>query len=758
MKTFFLALLIVCSLFPIGNACGPGYSYYGYQVIDGAVWKPAWNDSFVVNKEEIEETTETQSKKYAIATQNNLNEWQDRICHLATIEDIHFFIYESTVMEIEELQTAARSRKLVLPMRLRNNTFALALVERKCTETLEYLKFAKECEPIVDRGRSNQGKKLYGDLLEKGKQQFFKTESNFLRHRYAYQLVRLSNYYENGKATLALNTELDRYLKPDNTIIQWWKLGHIASAYKLANRYPESAVAYSKQFLHAPGKRKSALESIYIRDDETFNGALKLASDNEEKAMIYALRAFPEGTHAADDILAIHDLAPQHPMLKNLIIKDLRYLEHQLLGAEINPNSALNKKKFDIPNAGAKPYAIELLQTVNAIAGAGKVNDPVFYRLAEAYLNILIGDHYAARAILTELKRDSKLDEAAQTQLERFELTLDILKMTAVNPEIEKKWISGVSGDNLVETDANFQRLLVDKIGSLYSNSKRIGPAKAFLYDWPLLKQVLTKEEVIEIIDLLEKDQAPPLLERRMKNKKGVVRINDLRNLLASHYLMEGQIAAAAAVFDKIPETEWENYGTWSPFVDRIPHCTHCPPPMSAERLNKGQLIKRMKKLDNEVRANPSDNARQLYQLGIAYFNLSYHGSSWNAVDPYRTLILEVVDQHTAMGIHYDREDKATKSPEYIDLRRARDYLEKARLAAGTDKELGAKATFAAAKCDFHAYIFAPDQLERVERNDVPNLTPEYRRYYQLLKDYYADTNFYEQVESECKYFSLYVQ
>jgi len=92
---------------------------------------------------------------------------------------------------------------------------------------------------------------------------------------------------------------------------------------------------------------------------------------------------------------------------------------------------------------------------------------------------------------------------------------------------------------------------------------------------------------------------------------------------------------------------------------------------------------------------------------------------------------------------------------EQVDLSKALFYYEKVRLLS-KDKELAAKGTFMAAKCEQKMYFLSEDCNYNRYRNRIPDLPLEYKKHLILLKKEYSDTAFFEEVIDECKYFRVF--
>ena len=94
---------------------------------------------------------------------------------------------------------------------------------------------------------------------------------------------------------------------------------------------------------------------------------------------------------------------------------------------------------------------------------------------------------------------------------------------------------------------------------------------------------------------------------------------------------------------------------------------------------------------------------------------------------------------------------------ENVDLSLAMSYFERA-VELSSDMELAAKAAFMAAKCEQKQYFFSPDCDYNSYSNEIPQLPPDYQRYFTLLRDNYAGTDFYQEAIRECSYFRAFVR
>jgi len=147
-----LGLCMLGLLLParFSKACGPvfyefsGYSFLHSDLVEeGLDYLP-----YYLNFENLYRELPGRD---SIQFKSNLQEWSERFCDVYPVAALEQVIYETSIDELKVLRTAANSEKINVPSRLFNNPFARHLKQHKCVETINYLIFAKQCEPHVKK-------------------------------------------------------------------------------------------------------------------------------------------------------------------------------------------------------------------------------------------------------------------------------------------------------------------------------------------------------------------------------------------------------------------------------------------------------------------------------------------------------------------------------------------------------------------------------------------------------------------------------
>ncbi len=735
------------------QSCGPSeIEFYGYSFINPKlVNTKADYAPYLLQFEDFYESAFDQEKVQLV---DNVSEWQTRTCEDASKEDIAQIIYKASIRSLEVIRTAAKSRTLELPTNLSKNSFAAFLEEKQCIETIDYLIFAKECEPhVVAPANAWDAPKRdtvsMNNLIEAGIKKFRKTDSHYIRLRYAYQIIRLAHYKKNYQHTIDLWELLTPKIDAHPSIIDYWILGHKAGAMREMGQHVEASYLFSLIFQHSPSKRASAYRSFLIKTDEEWQKCLELCQSDTERAVLYTIRANNNEALLVEEMEHIYRLDPDNEHLEILLIKEIRRLEKDHLGYEFNQEKRKNKRFYKIPRKEGDHFLIRLQQLIHKIIKDDTIHNIDLWRIADAYLEVLAGDYYAAEKSFLKLEGTIK-DEKLLEQFKVFKLALDICQLDEIDNEDEDVISNIIRKNEQYKANKDFAPFLFDKLAYDYSQQDEIGKAFRSQYTTNDLKYNLPIGIIEDLISICKKEEHSKLERALISKNDGSSILNDLLDMKGNYYFAQHQLEAAAEIYRELPVEILNQYQV-NPFTERIKDCVHCGP-RDTTRYNKVQLIDEMLKLKYEGYSDAINGPEAFYELGLAHYNMTFYGNAWDIIDYFRS--------GSNWGFTNEKNkyylyDTPYGNVEYKDCSEALFYFEKARLLA-KDKELGAKAAFMAAKCEQNMWFNSEDCTYSYWTGTAPNVPPDYRRYFQLLRDHYNDTEVYKRVIAECKFFQLY--
>ncbi|MFZ4426221.1 MAG: hypothetical protein ACOYOO_03610 [Saprospiraceae bacterium] len=718
--------------------------YYGYSFMHPFMASPSLPGvPQILGFEEIYQRFGKQEK---VQADENVREWRARYCDIPKEEDVREVIYGYDSMALPNIRTAIVYKSTAFGQQ---NSFAKYLVRHKCIETVDYLIFAKKCEPYAtlennpwDSKNDTGDKQTMDDLIDAGIEAFNDTRSDYIRLRYAFQIIRMAHYSGQYHRTIELYDSLMPKIDHDPSAIEFWILGHKAGALNKIGRNVEAAYLYARVFLNCPGKRESAYRSFRIKTDEEWEKCLLLCQDDRERATLYALRAYAPDSKPLQDMEEIYRLDPQSPYLEVLLAREIKKFEKQLLGLEFNPRKNENQRYHKIPEKNIREQLIAMQAFTRKVAGENRNANPCFWVVGLGYLQLIAGDAYSAKINFSHSK-DLCGDDVLLEQAEALETVATILSFEAPTYAVEEIAADIRLKNPLYQKYRSFTNFLNDRISWLYQKFNR--PGKAFLVKAPLSDLYLNPQApLIEDLIQLAESGEPNRFERELLRKTDNLNLaNDLINLKATHQFAIGQLDSALATYKQMDRLAWDDYGRFNPFVERFRECINCPVRDTSAGYTRGELIEKILDLEYRAKTDRIEGPKYFYQLGLAYYNMSYFGYAWKTLDFFRSGIslkrsrspkdkLVVSDNRFALG-----------NRENFDCRRALDCFELARQLT-SDPELAARATFMAARCEQNLFF--------------AGFGPRSNEYFELLKRNYAQTRFYTYVVQECSYFKVYAR
>jgi hypothetical protein len=661
-------------------------------------------------------------KQTILQPNENINEWYDRFCEVAPLSDIEWLIYQSDLSDIQELKNAVIQNTGLITY-LRTNKFARHLVKNKCLETIEYLLFAKKCEPFVTADKDVwQTKKPdiqnMEVLIQEGTKEFLTIESHYIRLRMAYQIIRLAHYSgQYSKVKYLYNYFIPKINHAPSTI-QYWIEGHYAGALKALGERAKAAYFYARVFHHCPAKRESAFLSFEVRTDNDWLNALSLCENDQERTALYALRASFRNSRAVDEMIDIYSLHPKSNYLESILIQEIEKQEKKPVVEYI--------KKLDT--------------FVKQVIDEKKVAHLEIWLLALGYLKYLNNDYFEAKLAFNAVS-DYTQSKALLEQIAIFNMAIEIKEWEKINEEVAQRIWEFQSENEVFNRYPTLQSLLSKQV---FQNLKNHGnPGLAVLYKFGLnaLKVNPSEEVIRDIKELAKKENINPFEKSLMVLSKNQFN-TEIQALYASWLMTLNEWEAAEKAWQEIPLADIELFGKSNPFVERLNECVHCPVKSNERQLTKPQIVAEMLKLQYDIKANRTESPQYYYKMGLGLYNMSYFGYAWNMLDYFRSgssLKAERLENSSDILKHplYPNGNR-----ENIDLSKALGYFEKA-ITLSTDKELSARATFMAARCE--------QKMSHVTK------TANKRKYFALLNTKYKDTQYYDKVIESCKYFKYYV-
>lgn len=713
--------------------------------------------------------------RYDIEKRLNIAEWQERFCGHASPEEVEKVVYQADINDLERLRVAAADpeKKKPMPFALEGNIFAELIVQSGCAEVAEYLSFTRKCEPHVANYANpannwklpERDKPAMRELIAEGEKRLIRTQSHFLRLRYAFQIIRLAHYAGDWDRVIALHSELMPKVdtrKP--SIIYYWIQAHAAGALQRTGRYPEAAVRFALVFRYSPSKREQAFRSWAIRNDDDWKKALRLCKSDQDRATLYILRAAHSRSASIEDMLGLLALDPGNPNLDLMLYAAVHRLERLLL------RNAFTERKYGLPAQGpvreaAMRQLFDLQKFVSQALRNPKLNNPAMWSAMAGYIAILTGDHYSAerswKILEAGFDERKKTNAALRRQIETWRLLGEILRLDPADTLFRDAIAFRIQSRAAYRDNPDFVPFLKDWLGAQYVAAGHPGKAILFGYGPESLGYNPNPEEVDDLLRLLQEGGDPMLIDRLMAYDTSRDAVRDRLLEIKGVYLLSiGEPEAALSVMQGIPETRRVYMPRFIPFKEETREkVNNIVSSHDSLQLNRMQIIEQILTYERKAKASAAlkqpEAARYYYLIGLAYYNMSYFGHSWRAADFYR-------DGHNwnrlAQGPVFPlRGSPAGNRENTLMVDEALRYFELA-IAQARDAEAYARALFMAARCRQKQWFREPNTPYKPGNKLIPVLPPEYMTYYDLLATRCKDTEFYKDIIQECKWFEAYAK
>jgi hypothetical protein len=587
-------LLITTTLFlSTLTACGPGgfFSYYAkdnyYNFLDASL----------VGLEE-------ENPLYALTSSGRVRTYEDRKAYFHernkafNIEEWHHYLEKKlSQKELEELLYGGNStlmeRYKKVDTKLNNRTFKAYLAS-----------IGNVNEKLID-----------------------KEQDAFLKLRYLFLNMRKAHYSGNYLKTLALYENHYGSLKEVSSIVHEWIDALRAGAMQHLGQMSESNLLYAK-VLENKTNAYLGYYDFKINNDKEWEALLTKASDNEEKAKLYFLRALKWEGSPLHEHAAIAKIAPNSKWFERLtymLMQDFQETAYQYERAENKEDKYVKEER--------KIYLLKeqrFLKTLNAL------EKPSFFSLySTVYLNFL-----------REKKLDEKelvpLQQLANNDEKSFVKILRYLNKATHVTEAKKETLfeslEQLSKELSPElTDSLFSYTAL-KVAPLYEDmsAKRIY-AKIFA-DTSYFSQYHISRDAITADDFeayVEEKNRNYFEEKLFRKSMKALPKNGVAETLAILSIKDGDFQKAQKYFNQVPHL---NRSTkFNPFNVSLSGNNR---KVKGKGYDQRKLVKTMLSIEESLKKNPN-SAMDYFLLATGryntswYGNFAYGGSIWHSTAGY---------------------------------------------------------------------------------------------------------------------------
>jgi hypothetical protein len=675
----------------------------------------------------------------------NLKDWLAYLKDKPKLDDVREVVYKLSADDMQKVR-AFVSNGANIPAAWQKNSLIKYWQGNKDIEAIDYLFYAKACEAQAgtfddwQEGTRDLSKVKW--LADAGKQYYKEKASNdFLKLRFAYQAIRMAHYSEQYQKGIAFYEELVKPLEAKTeSPIKYWALAHKAGCLMRAGKEAEANYLFAQVFDKCPSKRVSSALSWSVENENTWKSAIAFCQNPQEKASMHFVRAVSDRGDLVAEMKNIYENAPDYDKLYALLLMQINDLENALMQVDLDNNLWFLGKTAS-PTA-TEEAVVKLRKTqefVTKCVAEGKVQKKELFGMASGYLDFVAGKSAQALKKLDDLAKQTK-ETVYLSQIEICKTAIQIATLPKVDEAAETELFNTVQKLNN-ERLTTFMWRVFEK---LYIKQNEVGKASLCWRGDMLYKPNLAHLD--QLIALADKKKKTPLEQKILNNLSEKNAKAYLLEVKATYLFSQDKLQEATALYDQVPADMIQKIGE-NPLAFSIPHYVTYPDAVGKNKYDRKTLAYKAMNLKKMAETPNVDQAQQYFQLGCIYYNITYFGNSWEAIDYFRSNVDIQAAQDAKM-----REGSFIN----LDCSKAKFYFEKAMNVALKDqnKELGAQAAYMAAKCEQNQYYLTQkDAWGFIE----PSYKPEHRRYFAALKKDFSDTKYYKEILRECTYFNTFL-
>jgi len=673
-----------------------------------------------------------------------------------------------------------KKQPLQLPDSVLKNGMTAYFMESKDLEALGYLMYAKQVEQHVI-GNWTEWEPIQRDsarmakLIQNGFQLHTAAKKDFIKSRYAYQVLRLAHYSKRYKDVLSW---YDKLMKDANSTssIQDLCLGLKAGAMMRLGENNQAAYLFSQLFSKSVIKRVSNYMSfswcVNRMDASARQLCMAYCKSAEEKANLLGLFALGSVENETRTLKQIYNYAPNAAMLEVLAIREVNKVEEKYLTPTLRKTKGGLESYYYYSDNEITPKSIQdwrrnadsLINFCSTVASNPNVKNPAIYQAIGAYL-CCITRQYAKSHQLLEAAKKQSLSSRLADQCQLTELLLTINEKEKIDAAFEQqilpslKWMEQkIKAAEITKHDyweenqwaSFFNSLMTQVLAKRYhaqlethKEALCLGTAgKDFVRDDMQTKDILKLNTLLQSKTKTSYEQW--LCGRFAMTKDEVI------DVIAMTNIRDYNFADAVTWLQKVNDPQVLNLQR-NPFAALLQDNQENAFEADNGKFDKLNFVKQMAALSEKEKAGRATPA-ELFKFASGVYNMTYYGRAWEMVKYYRS---------GSDGYHIPK-DATPFEKEYYGAFRAEQLYSKA-MKASTDANFKAKCLFMMAKCsqkqlhqpqfedyyqsnsnsDYKQYNQAEEQYETAFMNN---------KYFPQLMKEYGNTPFYKEARSTCSY------
>lgn len=781
--------------------CGPEVDPYDYytsffhqRLPDAKGYKPFYYTGYNFLYDDKDEV----STGYLLA-----NEWAGYCGVPVTDADAKLFVNRFSWKDMNNLYFhLEKNQPLKIPDSVKRNSMTGYFMRDKDLETLGYIMYAKQVEPFVQGGSEDwqpfqRDSLKMAKLIKNGQQLYAVAKKNFIKTKYAYQVLRLAHYSERYTDVIRWYDEYAPSIDSMNVLQPLCKALKAGALFR-TGRQPEAAYLFSQSFSGSSAKRVSNYLGFAWSVDSKAGREqyLSLCRNNKEKANMLGLFAMKSTGDELATMQTIQQLDPGNEMLEVLAVREINKLEDKFFSPSLRKENGGKVFYYtwyedgkDSIYAAAQAETKAFAATMDKMAGANKSANAGLFQVAAAYASFMVKDYTAAKKYAGKAG-NMQLSAKVKDQLQLTSLLISINEKEKIDAAFEAeltpsiKWLeekvktetatSTSMGWEIAQWKTFYRNLMSEIIAKRYHSQGDLGKETLAIgaADWIMkVKPREPREDdgyytynngINFLHDNLNSAQVEKLYE--LMNAKTVtsferylidhnrIKASDVADFAGTAYLRERNYEKAVGWFGKQTDKK-ANIIRTNPFADLLYDREEAFPSEAKFSTSKLAFAQEMLRLEKAAQTDAANAHKHLYKMALGLYNSTYYGHAWQLVEYYRS----------GSDGYYIPKDANDFKKAYYSAAIAQSYFQKA-MNAATDKNFKARCLFMIAKC-------TQKQIPQPQYNDYPDNYDAYevalKQYYQKFRNNslfpqfvkeYGNTSFYKEAFNSCSYLRDFVK
>ncbi|MBA3680467.1 MAG: hypothetical protein H0W73_04785 [Bacteroidetes bacterium] len=712
-------------------ACGGG----DWDGTEGSMFTPE-----IINQPKYKPFFRTQATPFydgyddasaGIFKEQNIKDWMTYLGNNLSKEAVNYWLYEASLNQIDSMIFDIKKKPATLTSKSQSYSLKTIQPENKATGFLYFVGFAKRNENFVAKEINYWGdepkKKETVSIVKQiagGVNFLAKATDPFMKERYAFQLERLYFFNKDYTNTIKVYKDNEAIFKTEDNL-KWRSLSYCAGAYYKQKQYAQANYIFSKIYDNFAPLQKSAYLSFHPLQQADWNECLGLAKSTREKEVLWQMFGlYNDYVTAIKEILKLN---PKSEMADVLLVRAVNIEEEKFTGIEGND---LSKQK-DLSDKIDK----SLVTFLNEMSANNTTNNPVIWHLSAAYLNYIKKDFSTGDKQIKLAEKYSKTTNIIKAQYHLISIVGKVSRITELNPKAEAELLTDLKvlfKDKMEEAfRPDAARLWIRSTLAKLAIQKNEHDKAEMIFNGVEGKRFEKIENLKSMIAYWDKENKSEF-EKLFSEVSSLTKFN-YQELLGIRYTQNDQLEDALRTFKTIPKYNNELLG--NPFTIHIKDCHDCDHEAKQnKKYNSISFVEKLIEMKGMATTKPAEAGQNYFLMANGFYNMTYFG---NARYFYNNKV-------NNSGYYFDEE--AHSGEMNCDLALKYYLLAKEKT---TDKELQAKCTFMAAKCEQNAFFM----------NKPKSYKGDFKAgiYFAQLKKEFNDTKYYQEIIKECGYYRKYI-